>query len=186
MRENKNLLEGHFLKVYQCNQSICDQYSIYIETNHRSSHRRCSVRKGILRSFAKFTWKNTCARVSFLIKLQASACEFCEISKNTFFCKHLVETASVINCFAILNKESYWLQVSATKTLGDYSGKTKMPNWVESLKLNSRGGLEEIQRNKEVEVFWVANDRQNTSSSLVRSSNTFNKNINKHSVTAMK
>ena len=33
----------------------------------RSSHRRCSVRKNVLRNFAK----NTCARVSFLIKLQA-------------------------------------------------------------------------------------------------------------------
>ena len=31
--------------------------------------------------------ENTCARVSFLIKLQAEviSCEFCEISKNTFF-----------------------------------------------------------------------------------------------------
>ena len=45
--------------------------------------------------------ENTCASVSFLIKLQASACnyikkeaqaqvffcEFCEIFKNTFFCR---------------------------------------------------------------------------------------------------
>ena len=38
----------------------------------------------------------------------------------------------------------------------------------------------------EAEVFWVANDRQNTSSSSVRSSNTFNKNINKHSITSAK
>ena len=54
--------------------------------------------------------ENTCATVSFLIKLQASACnffkketlaqvfpcEFCEISKNTFFTEHLWTTASVI------------------------------------------------------------------------------------------
>ena len=47
--------------------------------------------------------ENTCARISFLIKLQAEArnfikketlaqvfsCEFCEISKNTFFTEHL-------------------------------------------------------------------------------------------------
>ena len=73
--------------------------------------------KGVLRNFAKFTG-NTCARVSFLIKLQAApatllkkglwhrcfpvcnfikketlaqvfSCEFCEISKNTFFIEHL-------------------------------------------------------------------------------------------------
>ena len=57
----------------------------------RSSHRRCFVKKGVYRNFAKFTGKhlcqrlffnkvaglsqnsqeNTCARVSFLIKLQA-------------------------------------------------------------------------------------------------------------------
>ena len=52
---------------------------------------------------------NTCARASFLIKLQTSACnfikretlaqvfscEFCESSKNTFFTAHLRATASV-------------------------------------------------------------------------------------------
>ena len=37
----------------------------------RSNHRRCSVKKGFLRNFVKFTGK-TCARVSFLLKLQAS------------------------------------------------------------------------------------------------------------------
>ena len=52
--------------------------------------------------------ENTCARVSFLIKLQAPACnfikkdtlaqafscEFCEISKSTFFTEHIWTTAS--------------------------------------------------------------------------------------------
>ena len=53
--------------------------------------------------------ENTCARVSFLIKLQdwglqlfekrdsgsgVFACKFCEISKNTFFTEHLWTTAS--------------------------------------------------------------------------------------------
>ena len=52
--------------------------------------------------------ENTCASVALLIKLQASVCnfieketlaqvffcEFCEISKNTFFTEHLLETAS--------------------------------------------------------------------------------------------
>ena len=36
----------------------------------RSSHLRCAVKKGVLRNFAIFTG-NTCARDSFLIKLQA-------------------------------------------------------------------------------------------------------------------
>ena len=53
--------------------------------------------------------ENTCARVSFLTKLQASglqlylkrdsahvlSCEFCEISKNTFFTEHIWTTASI-------------------------------------------------------------------------------------------
>ena len=54
--------------------------------------------------------ENTCTRVSFLIKLQAYrsttllknwlwhrffSCEFCKISKNTFFTEHLWATTSV-------------------------------------------------------------------------------------------
>ena len=39
--------------------------------------------------------ENTCARVSFLTKLQAWGCEFCKISKNTFFfTEYLWATAS--------------------------------------------------------------------------------------------
>ena len=37
----------------------------------RSSHQRCSVRKGVVRNFTNLQ-KNICARVSFLIKFQAS------------------------------------------------------------------------------------------------------------------
>ena len=59
---------------------------------------RCSVKKASL-EILQNSQENTCVRVSFLIKLQASVCnfikketlaqvffcEFCEISKNTFF-----------------------------------------------------------------------------------------------------
>ena len=57
---------------------------------------RCSVRKVFL-EISQNSQENTCARFSFLIKLQTPAtllkkealaqvfsCEFCEISKNTF------------------------------------------------------------------------------------------------------
>ena len=47
-------------------------YPRFIVLPYRSSHRRCSVRKGVLRNFTKFTG-NTCARVSFSIKLQDPA-----------------------------------------------------------------------------------------------------------------
>ena len=49
--------------------------------------RRCSVGKGVLRYFAKFTGK-LCNKVAGLKKktlAQMFSCEFCEISKNTFF-----------------------------------------------------------------------------------------------------
>ena len=58
---------------------------------------RCSVKKVFL-EISQNSQENTCARISFFIKLQADACnfikketlaqvlscEFCEISKNTF------------------------------------------------------------------------------------------------------
>ena len=82
----------------------------------RSSHWSCSVKKMFL-EISQNSQKYSCARVSFLIKLQASqnsqknACasvsflikfqakmvsrEFCEISNN-FFIEHLRATASVV------------------------------------------------------------------------------------------
>ena len=73
----------------------------------RSSHQRSSIIKVFL-EISQNSQENTCARVSFLIQLQASACnfikketlaqvcscEFCEISKNTFFTEYLRAAAS--------------------------------------------------------------------------------------------
>ena len=94
---------------------ICFQY-------YKSSHRRYSVRKGVLRNFAKLTG-NSYARFSFLIKLQAwpanlirkqtlaklFSSEFCEIFKNTFFIEHLWTTASDIK---ISDKVKYTRRIS--------------------------------------------------------------------------
>ena len=69
--------------------------------------RRCSVKK-VLLEISQNPQENTCVTVSFLIKLQLEvcnfikketlaqvfSCEFCEISKNIFFKKHLRVTAS--------------------------------------------------------------------------------------------
>ena len=52
---------------------------------------RCSVKRVFL-EISQNLQENTCARVSFLIKLQVSACE---ISVNTFFKEQLWATASV-------------------------------------------------------------------------------------------
>ena len=60
----------------------------------RSNRRRCSVRKGVLRNFAKLTGKHLCQSL-FLDKVakedlaQLFSCEFYEISKKTFITKHL-------------------------------------------------------------------------------------------------
>ena len=54
-------------KLNDTTEQICQKFvkSQFV----RSSHQRCSLKKGVLRNFAKFAGKN-CARVSFLIKLQ--------------------------------------------------------------------------------------------------------------------
>ena len=67
------------------------------EKKFRRSHRRCSVRRDVLRNFAKFTGKYLCQSLSqvegcnFIKKetlAQVLSCEFCKISTNTFFTEH--------------------------------------------------------------------------------------------------
>ena len=79
--------------------------------------RRCSVKKVILEIFANFIG-NICARVSLLIKLQAStynfikketlaqvfSCNFCETFKNIFFTEHLRTTVS--ECFKLVDQSN--------------------------------------------------------------------------------
>ena len=66
---------------------------------------RCSVKK-VLLEISQNSQENTCARDSFLINLhlnfiekeslaQVFSCEFCEISKNTFFYRTPLVAASV-------------------------------------------------------------------------------------------
>ena len=62
---------------------------------------RCSAKKGVLRNFVKFTRKYLCQSLffnkvagpcNFMKKetlAQVLSCEFCEISKSTFFTEHL-------------------------------------------------------------------------------------------------
>ena len=67
----------------------------------RSSRPEVFCGKGVLRKLTK--QKNTCVRVSFLIKLQALAqvfsCDICQISKNTFLPRTPMVAASVFFCF---------------------------------------------------------------------------------------
>ena len=63
-----------------------DEIFCYNFAHDRSSHRRYSVRKGVLRNFEKFIGKHL-----------VFSCEFCEISKNTFYTEHLWVTGSIMN-----------------------------------------------------------------------------------------
>ena len=78
--------------------------------NSRSSHRRCSKEKAVLKNFAIFTGKHVRWSL-FLIELQfwgpaivlkettekVFFCAYCEIFKNTYFQEKLQTTAS-LNC----------------------------------------------------------------------------------------
>ena len=65
----------------------------------RSSHQRCSLEKGVLRNFSKFTGKQQLCQSLLFNKVAGTAvaqllsCEFWEISKNTFFTEQLWTTA---------------------------------------------------------------------------------------------
>ena len=65
----------------------------------RSSHRRCSLGKGVFKNFAKFTGKHLCQSLCNFIKKetlpQEFSSEFSEIFKNIFFTEHLRTSALV-------------------------------------------------------------------------------------------
>ena len=80
----------------------------------RRSHQRCSLKKGVLKNFTKFTGKHLCQSL-FLIKLQAwdlqlieketlaqvFSCKFWKTCKSTFFTEHLWTTASSVGTFKV-------------------------------------------------------------------------------------
>ena len=59
-----------------------------MEKKDRSSHRKWSMKIGVLRNFAK-SQRNACTRVSFLKKLPVPACNFVkkENLPQVFFCE---------------------------------------------------------------------------------------------------
>ena len=73
------------------------------------SHRRCSIKKGVLKNFAEFTGKRLCWSLfknkvfiinkvcNFIIEETLALvffCVFCSTFKNPFFIEHLRETVS--------------------------------------------------------------------------------------------
>ena len=56
-----------------------------VRQTNKSSHWRCSVKRGVLRNFAKFTGKNMCQSLLFnkvATPAQVFSCEFCEILRR--------------------------------------------------------------------------------------------------------
>ena len=53
----------------------CSLLSLLYRCSCRGSHQRCSVRKGVLRNFTKFTWKHLCQ--SFTLDFFISNLGFC-------------------------------------------------------------------------------------------------------------
>ena len=74
---------------------------------YRRSHLRCSVRKGVLRNFTKFTGKHLCQSLFFNKETlaQTFSCDFFEISKNTFFTEYLRATASLVKLLSYSRKK---------------------------------------------------------------------------------
>ena len=101
------LFRGYRTRLVTWNGLIMFQRDITMK-HFRSSHQMCSVKKGFLRNFTKFTGKHQCQSLFFnkvagrpatLLKkrlAQVFFCEFCEISKNTFLTEHLQTTTSNI------------------------------------------------------------------------------------------
>ena len=78
---------------------------------------KCSVKKLFL-EILQNSQENTCARASFLIKLkketlvQVFSCEFCEISKNTFFHRTPLVAASVEKTFIDFSNKTFPIETS--------------------------------------------------------------------------
>ena len=100
----KTDLRDPYYRVFRNFRKMCKQLivlSIRIEVVLQS----CSLKKGVLRNFTKFTGKHLYQGIFFnkvagnFIKKEALAhvfsSEFCEISKNIFLTKHLWRTASI-------------------------------------------------------------------------------------------
>ena len=86
---------------------------------HRSSHRRCSIKTGVLKNFAKFTRQHLCQSLTVFLKkvfckfikketlTHVFSCEFCEIFQNTFFTENIWTTASELT--RTKSKERYFI-----------------------------------------------------------------------------
>ena len=77
-----------FIFLIAFKAKVLAEHVLMQKATYRSSHRRCSVRKGVLREFAKFIGKQLCQ--GLFLKEDSSTGVFLWIfQKNTFFTEHL-------------------------------------------------------------------------------------------------
>ena len=93
----------HYIQTIWTNKSFgdpFDPFQAYSDVRFfRSSHQRCSVTKGVLRNFAKFTGKHLCQGF-FFNKVAGLSPKCCGISKNKFFYRILPD-----DCFYFLKRK---------------------------------------------------------------------------------
>ena len=106
---NENIAKGLSVPLSNFQKILHAEVSLKrVCVQNRSCDQSCSMKKSVLRNFAEFTRKHLCHSL-FLNKVaglacnfikketlaQVFSCEFCGISKNTFFTEQLWTTASV-------------------------------------------------------------------------------------------
>ena len=110
-----NIFQSHFFPwrtsalevifdLYKINFKFCDYLQLFIKlkswnTSLQKQPPEVFYKKGFLTNFAKFTG-NTCAKVSFLIKLHAWGVFLWILRK--FFTEHLRTTPSIFHCIWLL------------------------------------------------------------------------------------
>ena len=54
----------------------------------RNSHQTCSLKKVVLKNFARFIGKDLVGVFNKVVPTQVFSCEYCKIFKNTYFEEH--------------------------------------------------------------------------------------------------
>ena len=87
-------LELQIMRLFRARSSNTQECRFTLKCQKHPAEVFC--KKGSIKNYAKFTGKHLCQSLFFKNETLARAfsCEFCEISKNTFFTEQLLTTAS--------------------------------------------------------------------------------------------
>ena len=111
-----------------CLSILSTEFILFTEFIYRSSHQRCSMRKGVLRNFAKFTGKHLGQSLFFnkVVGLRPAALlkrrlwprcfpvNFVKFLRTPFFTEHLWATASVFKMSQKLSTSHISLDLTLT------------------------------------------------------------------------